>query len=416
MSDPRSRTADAALTVGAVLGLLCIVASVAAVVFGITPLVFRSGSMAPAIPTGSLAVGRDVPAQELRSGDVVSVERPDGSRITHRVEAVDSVVGNSATLQLKGDANDSVDAEPYTVTSAVRVLGHVPYLGYFVAWLSTPFAWASGALLSAALIRVAFVPRAKTPEQGPRHARHSTSSRSAVTSIAVVTVVASAVGVGASRADLTEAAITDTAYGRASLTAGALPGPTSFTCTTRSTGVLTSTVDLSFPNVNPLYTYVLTFSGGLLGGSPTPIIVNPTTTTPIIRTPASNLITLGTTTVTLVARLNGFVSSPALTRQYTSLTGLSASCSPAGTTTSSVGARSARVAAPTEDETTTLDPTTQVTVEGSADSSASTTTSSTTVGTEAPVTTTPTSTTSPQSTTTPPVTTTAAPPPPTSTT
>ncbi|NLG47963.1 MAG: signal peptidase I, partial [Gordonia sp.] len=66
----RSRR-ELALNVGAVLGLMCIVAAIASMLFGITPLVFRSGSMSPEIPTGSLAIARTVDAQDLRVGDVV---------------------------------------------------------------------------------------------------------------------------------------------------------------------------------------------------------------------------------------------------------------------------------------------------------------------------------------------------------
>lgn len=69
MSDhttPRgSRSARAgrelALTVGAVAGLICVVAATASMLFGIKPLVFRSGSMSPEITTGSLALAVQCP-------------------------------------------------------------------------------------------------------------------------------------------------------------------------------------------------------------------------------------------------------------------------------------------------------------------------------------------------------------------
>lgn len=92
-SDRRRRVADRALTAAAVLGALCIVFAVCASVFSLTPLVFRSGSMEPSIPTGSLALARETSAVEVQVGDVVSVLRSDGSRITHRVDRVDFAEG-----------------------------------------------------------------------------------------------------------------------------------------------------------------------------------------------------------------------------------------------------------------------------------------------------------------------------------
>ncbi len=69
----RSRGKEIALNVAAVAGLICIIATLASLIFGIKPLVFRSGSMEPAISTGALALAKTVPATELAVGDVISV-------------------------------------------------------------------------------------------------------------------------------------------------------------------------------------------------------------------------------------------------------------------------------------------------------------------------------------------------------
>ena len=71
---PRRSRRELALNVGAVAGTVCILATLASVFFGITPLVLRSGSMAPQISTGALALARTVPAADLRFGDIVSVD------------------------------------------------------------------------------------------------------------------------------------------------------------------------------------------------------------------------------------------------------------------------------------------------------------------------------------------------------
>ena len=125
------------LTVGAVAGLLCIMVTLAALLFGVRPLVFRSGSMSPTIDTGALAISREVSAPDLERGQIVSVPTASGARVTHRIHSVEHV-GAEAILELKGDANETVDAAPYRVTHADVVMFHVPWLGYAVGWLTSP--------------------------------------------------------------------------------------------------------------------------------------------------------------------------------------------------------------------------------------------------------------------------------------
>jgi signal peptidase I len=139
------------LTVGAALGTACIVVALASVFFGITPLVFRSGSMAPAVRTGDLGIAHHVSADEIRRGDIVSVENSRGVRVTHRVVS-SKVIGNSATLVLKGDANETADIEPYVVTSAERLMFSIPKAGYAVTFMSGPLGMFFGGLLAGAVI------------------------------------------------------------------------------------------------------------------------------------------------------------------------------------------------------------------------------------------------------------------------
>jgi signal peptidase I len=126
-----ARWGDGLLTVGAVLGVVCILLTVSGFAFGVRPLIFRSGSMAPEIPTGSLGLADTVDASSLRVGDIVSVESSSGTRVTHRVYAINQT-GTAYELTLKGDANQQPDAETYVVTRADRVFFHVPLLGYVV--------------------------------------------------------------------------------------------------------------------------------------------------------------------------------------------------------------------------------------------------------------------------------------------
>ncbi|MGO1973243.1 MAG: signal peptidase I [Propionibacteriaceae bacterium] len=159
---------EIALTTGAVLGLVCILAAVAGVALGVQPLIFRSGSMAPEIETGALGLARSVPAAEVVPGDVVSVHGADGVRITHRVVSSEPA-GEQTSLVLKGDANEVADAEPYVTDRVDRVLFAVNKAGYVVSWLSsTPAVFVGGALVGALLV-YAFDPRGRrrAADEGP---------------------------------------------------------------------------------------------------------------------------------------------------------------------------------------------------------------------------------------------------------
>ncbi len=157
----RSRGREIALNVGAVAGLICVLAAAASFLFGIKPLVFRSGSMSPDIPTGALALSQATEAADLAIGDVVSVLDPQGTRITHRIQEIASTDGTTSVLILKGDANQDADISPYTVTEVDRVFFSVPGLGYAVSWLSSPMAIFLGGGLVGAVMVLAFGPGAK---------------------------------------------------------------------------------------------------------------------------------------------------------------------------------------------------------------------------------------------------------------
>ncbi|MBY6320887.1 signal peptidase I [Rhodococcoides kroppenstedtii] len=378
-SRPLPRPLDRALSVVAVLGALCVAFALCTTAFSLTPLVFRSGSMEPAIPTGSLAVAREVPASDVAEGDVVSVLRSDGSRITHRVARVESVFGDTATLILQGDANDAPDADPYVVADIDRVVGHVPVLGYAASWLATPVAWVIGALLAAGLVVLIVRPDAPRPSgSGGRHRIVATAGAAMVAVIVVPSV---------GRTDGTVAAMTDTAQVSAEIAAVTLPRPASFTCTDSSNGS-NRVAQLSWSAPGNPYGYRLIYQP--TSGTPRvqQVPAGTTTATP----PAEVLALLQTFTVSLVTQSGTFVSAPALTRQIsvTALGGLinTSRCVTAGTATAGPTA-AARLAAPTS----TSDP------------------SAATSPTTPPATTPPASTSAAPTTTTQPTTTTPPPPP-----
>jgi signal peptidase I len=229
---------EGVLTVGAILGCVCIAAAVAAAVLGVRPLVLQSGSMSPAIDAGALALARPADAADLRVGDVVSVEASNGARVTHRITAI-ARDGRHAALTLRGDANLRPDDEIYRVDSADRVFFSVPMLGYAVAWLGTP----AGLLGCAALAFVALLAlRRPRGHDGPGHR-----------SIAAVAVVALALGGwGGSSGRATTAYFTDAGTAASgSVVSHLLAPPASASC---SSALVQATV--SWP-ADPRYDYTV---------------------------------------------------------------------------------------------------------------------------------------------------------------
>ena len=312
------------LSIGAVLGLVCIAVALAAVLFGVRPLVFRSGSMSPTIGTGALAISHQVGAADLRRGDVVSVQTPSGSRVTHRIHAVEHQ-GGTAILQLKGDANAAVDATPYRVTRADVVLFHVPWIGYGVGWLTSPMGLVLLGLYAAFLLSVLVRGRVDpgsgddapadrpTPRSRGGRRRKETGRDRATRASAIAAVVALTLASGVllqQRSAFTLAAWTDgpTVSG-AKQTAYTVPAPDGSTCTVWASGTMTSRgVDLTFPAVTSPAT---TYTGSVTGLSGATATVTGTGATRVIQVrynPGTTANQGVTATVTATARLTSTAS------------------------------------------------------------------------------------------------------------
>jgi signal peptidase len=152
------------LNLAAAGGVVCIIAVIAAFAFNITLIMFKTGSMSPTIPAGSLAVVRQIPASEIRVGDVVTVDRAGKPPITHRVRAISSVSsigGELRSITMRGDANTSDDPQSYSVGHVRIVLLSVPGLAYAVVAVSHPLALAGITLGAAALVFWTFWPHAR---------------------------------------------------------------------------------------------------------------------------------------------------------------------------------------------------------------------------------------------------------------
>lgn len=153
------RLGDWTLTALAAAGALCIVAVIAAFAFNITLIMFSTGSMSPAIPAGSVAVVREIPATEIDVGDVVTVERPNALPITHRVTEIVDTSSAEVTFTMQGDANADPDPAPYTTGTVRLMLFSVPGLATVISGLQDPVVLSVITVLAAALVTWAFWPR-----------------------------------------------------------------------------------------------------------------------------------------------------------------------------------------------------------------------------------------------------------------
>lgn len=156
--------------------LLLVLAPAALEVAGIRVLSLTSGSMAPAHPPGSLLfVVEPADRAALAAGTVIVARRADGSRVTHRIVAVEAGAdGRVTAYRTRGDAVGVVDPQPVAPAAVEgRVLGGLPILGALRAWLTSPLGLAVGLVLlaSLALLRVLLGDERRRAEQaGGSHA------------------------------------------------------------------------------------------------------------------------------------------------------------------------------------------------------------------------------------------------------
>ncbi len=150
------------LTIAAVFGVLCVGLAIAAYVFGVSIVLFKTGSMSPDMPAGSMALVKKVPASELRLGDVVTVERPGQMPITHRVIDIMPApeLGDAGReIAMQGDANPAPDPLPYRVTEVKRVFFVNETLGKAVVVASNPWFLGGVSVIAGVLVMWAMWPR-----------------------------------------------------------------------------------------------------------------------------------------------------------------------------------------------------------------------------------------------------------------
>ncbi len=110
--------------------------------FGMQAHPVLSGSMEPSLKVGGMILCRSVPVEEIGVGDVIGFNTPDGTKVTHRVIAIEDEDGKR-WFQTKGDANEDPDPSLVSITDdkVDKVILHLPYIGFFVRFMRTRFAF-----------------------------------------------------------------------------------------------------------------------------------------------------------------------------------------------------------------------------------------------------------------------------------
>jgi signal peptidase len=140
---PAPRSMVAALWSGVRAGILGLLVIIAVLVIGV-PLVtgaqaytITGRSMEPTLPVGTLIVTKPVPADEIRSGDIITYQMVSGNPTvaTHRVVGFE--FQDERRFVTQGDANSAVDSETVRPEQfRGRLWYSIPLLGWVNAVIS----------------------------------------------------------------------------------------------------------------------------------------------------------------------------------------------------------------------------------------------------------------------------------------
>lgn len=120
--------------------------------FGWRGEVVISGSMEPAIQTGSVVIVHPIVPDTIQKGDIIMYYSPDRTGlITHRVVDVKS----EPTLRFitRGDANNNSDINPVVPGQIVGIVAFtIPYLGLLTQFIKTPLGFTLFFLVPAVIL------------------------------------------------------------------------------------------------------------------------------------------------------------------------------------------------------------------------------------------------------------------------
>ena len=108
-------------------------------VFGIRTCAVVTDSMEPTIPVGSLVLVRDISADQIFEGDILSYVKPDGMTYIHRVHSLEFDQNvNEYIITMTGDNQDRYAGSIDTIRSGMvqgLYIMHIPFLGDLMLWV-----------------------------------------------------------------------------------------------------------------------------------------------------------------------------------------------------------------------------------------------------------------------------------------
>jgi signal peptidase I len=141
------------------VAVICLVAGVLTAAVGARALglhlqTVTSGSMAPAVGAGDVALTAPVLVADLQAGDVIAFYPPDrDAPVLHRIVTV-TTTDQGVAITTRGDANGADD--PWRAVlrgdTAYRLVGVVPLVGWLTAFRG-PMLVVAGLLLAIVLLR-----------------------------------------------------------------------------------------------------------------------------------------------------------------------------------------------------------------------------------------------------------------------
>ena len=101
---------------------------------GFEPYVVASGSMQPAIQTGSLSfINKHTKYQDVKENDIIAFKASTGDKVTHRAISI-----KDEGIETKGDSNENSDGITTTESNFIgKNIFSIPKLGYVVKFIQT---------------------------------------------------------------------------------------------------------------------------------------------------------------------------------------------------------------------------------------------------------------------------------------
>jgi signal peptidase I len=136
------KTVPAAIILFIMMIILSIFASISSnkplTVFGFKPLTVLSNSMVPVFEAGDVIITREIDAEDLKEGDIISFYNEEKNLITHRITSIVEKNGERLFFT-KGDNNNTADEEAITAGDiAGKELFHIPKLGFLSNYTKGP--------------------------------------------------------------------------------------------------------------------------------------------------------------------------------------------------------------------------------------------------------------------------------------